>query len=59
MRKLLPAANAMTAEEANNWANDRNKESEDGTFFASCNYYSYVARKIAAHKTPGDKPRDS
>ena len=45
MRKLLPTANAMSAEEANSWANDRNKESDDGTFFASCNYYAYVCRK--------------
>lgn len=49
MRKLLPAANAMTAQEAETWANDRNQESNEGTFFASCNYYSYVARKPEAH----------
>ena len=45
MRKLLPAAKTMTAEEADVWANERNKESEAGTFFASSNYYSYIARK--------------
>lgn len=49
MRKLLPAANAMSAEEADTWANDRNQESENGTFFASCNYYAYIARKPDAH----------
>lgn len=49
MRKLLPAAKAMTVEEADAWANARNQESEDGTFFASSNYYSYVARKPDAH----------
>lgn len=49
MRKLLPAANAMSAEEADSWANDRNRESDDGTFFASCNYYAYVARKPGAN----------
>lgn len=49
MRKLLPAANAMSAEEADIWANDRNTESDNGTFFASCNYYAYVARKPDAH----------
>lgn len=49
MRKLLPAANAMAPEEADSWADERNQESEDGTFFASCNYYSYVARKPSAH----------
>lgn len=45
MRKLLPAAKAMAVEEASAWANARMQESEDGTFFASSNYYSYVARK--------------
>ncbi|MDH3379745.1 MAG: methyltransferase domain-containing protein [Gammaproteobacteria bacterium] len=49
MRKLLPAANAMSAEEADTWANDRSQESDNGTFFASCNYYAYVARKPGAH----------
>jgi ubiquinone/menaquinone biosynthesis C-methylase UbiE len=49
MRKLLPAANAMSAEEAEAWANDRNKESDDRTFFASCNYYAYISRKPDAH----------
>jgi hypothetical protein len=48
MRKLLPTAKAMTAEEADAWANARNQESEDGTFFASSNYYGYVARKSGA-----------
>jgi ubiquinone/menaquinone biosynthesis C-methylase UbiE len=45
MRKLLPAAKAMAVEEASAWANARMQESEAGTFFASSNYYSYVARK--------------
>ncbi len=49
MRKLLPAAKTMTAEEADTWVNERNQESENGTFFASSNYYSYVARKPNAH----------
>jgi ubiquinone/menaquinone biosynthesis C-methylase UbiE len=49
MRKLLPAAKAMTTEDADAWANARNQESVDGTFFASSNYYSYVARKPGAH----------
>ena len=49
MRKILPAAGTMTAEEADSWANARKQESEDGTFFASSNYYSYVARKPGAN----------
>ncbi len=49
MRKLLPAAKAMTAEEADAWADARNQESENGTFFASSNYYSYIARKPDLH----------
>jgi hypothetical protein len=36
---------AMTVEDASRWANARMQESENGTFFASSNYYSYVARK--------------
>jgi ubiquinone/menaquinone biosynthesis C-methylase UbiE len=48
MRKLLPAAKTMTAAEADSWADDRNRESANGTFFASCNYYSYIAHKATA-----------
>ncbi len=49
MRKLLPAAKAMTAEEADTWANERMQESDKGTFFASSNYYSYISRKPSKH----------
>lgn len=45
MRKLLPAAKAMSVEEADAWADARIQESADGTFFASSNYYSYILRK--------------
>jgi ubiquinone/menaquinone biosynthesis C-methylase UbiE len=48
MRKLLPAAKTMTAAEAAAWAEERNRESAKETFFASCNYYSYIARKAIA-----------
>ncbi len=45
MRRLLPAAKAMIVEEANAWADDRMRESAEGVFFASSNYYSYVVRR--------------
>lgn len=49
MRKLLPGAKAMTMEEADLWVDDRKRESEAGTFFASSNYYSFIARKPDAN----------
>lgn len=45
MRKLLPAAGTMTAEDANAWVEARMQESDEGVFFASSNYISYVAQK--------------
>lgn len=43
-RKLLPKAGVMTREEANAWAARLRRDSDDGVFFASSNYYGYVAR---------------
>jgi ubiquinone/menaquinone biosynthesis C-methylase UbiE len=44
-RRLLPISGVTTAEEANAWADARLKESEEGVFFGSSNYCSYVTRK--------------
>lgn len=44
-RNLLPIAGVMSKEEATQWADDRLKESEDGLFFGSSNYLTYIARK--------------
>jgi len=43
-RKLLPNAGVMTREEAEAWAARLRGDSDDGVFFASSNYYGYVAR---------------
>ena len=47
-RKLLPAAGVLTAEEADMWVDARLQEAEEGVFFASSNYCSYIARKPLA-----------
>lgn len=44
--KLLPSAGAMTPGQAAAWAQDMRVRSERGTFFGSCNFYSFVARRI-------------
>jgi ubiquinone/menaquinone biosynthesis C-methylase UbiE len=35
----------LPAEQAEAWLADQRRSSEDGTFFAACNYYAYVAVK--------------
>lgn len=44
-RKLMPAADAMTAAEASAWADRLLEASESGVFFGASNYYGYVLRK--------------
>ena len=44
-RRLIPQGGAMTQGEADDWAADLNKSSDDGFFFGAANYYAYVARK--------------
>ncbi|NIR42668.1 MAG: SAM-dependent methyltransferase, partial [Gemmatimonadetes bacterium] len=44
-RRLMPQAGTMTADEADSWAADLRRDSEEGVFFGSSNYYAYVARK--------------
>lgn len=44
-RRLLPNAGVMTESEADAWAAQLRRDSEAGVFFASSNYYAYVARR--------------
>lgn len=44
-RRLIPKAGLMTQEEADLWATTLCKDSEEGVFFGSSNYYGYVARR--------------
>lgn len=43
---LLPKAGTMTQDEANAWVAARLRASEDGVFFGTSNYYSYVLRRL-------------
>jgi ubiquinone/menaquinone biosynthesis C-methylase UbiE len=45
LRKLAPRSGAMTEDEAEAWADDQLKSSDEGIFFGSSNYYGYVARR--------------
>lgn len=45
-RRLLIKSGAMSEEEANAWAAALRRDSDDKVFFASCNYYAYVARRV-------------
>lgn len=45
-RKLLPKAGAMSEAEAEAWAADLLRSSEEGVFFGSSNYYGYVLRRL-------------
>lgn len=44
-RRLLAKAGVMSETEANDWSVALAEASEQGVFFGSCNYYSYVARR--------------
>ena len=43
---LVVSAGFMTQDELDNWLSMTAKAMDDGTFFASCNYYTYIARRI-------------
>lgn len=47
LERLIPASGALPADEAVAWAAGLKRDSEDGVFFGSSNYYSYVARRPA------------
>jgi ubiquinone/menaquinone biosynthesis C-methylase UbiE len=46
LRRLIPQAGVLSAEEINAWADARLQESAEGTFFGASNYYSYVAKRL-------------
>jgi len=37
----------VPATQADAWLEDQRRSAEDGTFFAACNYYAYVAHSAA------------
>jgi SAM-dependent methyltransferase len=45
-RTLLPKAGVMSHQEANRYADELERASADGEFFASCNFYTIVARTL-------------
>jgi ubiquinone/menaquinone biosynthesis C-methylase UbiE len=44
---LAASAGILPAAEVDAWLADQRRSAEDGTFFAACNYYAYVARAVA------------
>ncbi len=44
---FVPAGGLMTRQDVDNWLMMLNHMREDDTFFASCNYYTYMVRKNA------------
>ena len=44
-RRLVPKSGAMSAEEADIWAKDLLRDSDNRTFFGASNYYSYIAQR--------------
>ena len=42
---LVVSAGFMTQEQLDDWISATTKAMQDGTFFASCNYYTYIARR--------------
>ncbi len=45
MTRLLPKSGAMTNAQAEAWAANMSRRSEEGTFFGACNFYGYIAAK--------------
>jgi ubiquinone/menaquinone biosynthesis C-methylase UbiE len=42
---LAASAGLLPPEQVDAWLADQRRSAEDGTFFAACNYYAYVARR--------------
>jgi ubiquinone/menaquinone biosynthesis C-methylase UbiE len=42
---LAASAGLLPREQVDAWLADQRRSAEDGTFFAACNYYAYVARR--------------
>ena len=43
---LIAQADLLPADQVENWLTEQRKNSEEGTFFASGNYYAYLARRV-------------
>ena len=44
---LVAATGALPAADVEAWLADQRRSAQDGTFFAACNYYAYVATRTA------------
>ena len=44
---LAASTGLVHAADVDAWLTDQRRSAEDGTFFAACNYYAYVARRAA------------
>ena len=44
---LVAATGAVPAADVEAWLADQRRSAQDGTFFAACNYYAYVATRAA------------
>jgi hypothetical protein len=42
---LTAATGQLTAADVDAWLADQRRSAADGTFFAACNYYAYIARR--------------
>jgi SAM-dependent methyltransferase len=42
---LAASAGAVSGAQVDEWLADQRRSAEDGTFFAACNYYAYIAEK--------------
>ena len=43
---LIAQAGLLPADQVENWLSEQRKTHEDGTFFASGNYYTYLAKRV-------------
>ena len=43
---LIAQAGLLPADQVENWLAEQRKTHEEGTFFASGNYYTYLARRV-------------
>jgi hypothetical protein len=43
---LIAQAGLLPADQVENWLAEQRKNNEEGTFFASGNYYAYLARRV-------------
>jgi hypothetical protein len=43
---LIAQAGLLLADQVDNWLTEQQKNIQEGTFFASGNYYTYLARRV-------------